>query len=74
MTSKFTLSIMALVGLFFSAVYYWAPEFVTLKQFPDVEDRGLKYSITLSMFWVFYNFDNGLKLQLNNMIIAIPPI
>ena len=47
MTSKFTLTIISFIGLIFTLAFYIAPEFVTLKQFPDAEGSGLKDLVTL---------------------------
>ena len=47
MKSKITLTITALIGLVFSSVMFFAPEFVTREQFPNAEGQGFTDLITL---------------------------
>ena len=47
MKPKITLTITALIGLVFSSVMFFAPEFVTREQFPNAEGQGFTDLITL---------------------------
>ena len=47
MTPKLTLTVAAIIALFFSLGMFFAPEFVTIEQFPNSEGQGFNDLVTL---------------------------
>ena len=47
MTPKLTLTIATIIALFFSLGMFFAPEFVTIEQFPNSEGQGFNDLVTL---------------------------